>query len=316
MPLEPSWQLLGGDRPHQVARRLILATRPPFMSAAALPVLLGTAHGAAIAPGFDALAFVMALAATILVTAAANVLNDVYDDLSGTDPGNDARLHPFTGGSRFIQNGVMTRGQMARWGATLAGFAVLLGLLLTALEGGEILAFGALGLGLGLAYSMPPIQLAARGLGECAVAVAFGLLPVTGAAWLQTGQITWAAMLVSLPVACWVCNILLANEVPDAGADAAAGKRTLAVRLGPAGTRRLYLAVHALAALAAGGAAALGLLPPVAPLLPAALALAALPATRGLTTPQDTAALTSAIKFTMLAHGAGALWLAGCALAA
>jgi 1,4-dihydroxy-2-naphthoate octaprenyltransferase len=314
--IEPSWDSLGGDRPHQVAKRLLLATRPPFMSASALPVLLGTAYGAQHAIGFAGVEFLLAMAATLLVTAAANVLNDVYDDLSGTDPRNDSRLHPFTGGSRFIQNGVMSRHQMARWGATLAGASVVLGLLLTALAGIEILAFGAIGLGLALAYSMPPLQLACRGLGELAVGAAFGLLPVVGAYWLQTGQITWAAALISLPVACWVINILLANEIPDAQADGAAGKRTLAVRLGPAGTHAAYLAVHATAAGAAGIAALVGLLPVWTPLLPVAIAVAAPFATRGLTRVDDPQAMIGGIKFTMLAHNAGTLWLAGGALAA
>jgi 1,4-dihydroxy-2-naphthoate octaprenyltransferase len=205
---------------------------------------------------------------------------------------------------------------MARWGATLAGGSVVLGLLLTALAGVEILAFGAIGLGLALAYSMPPVQLASRGLGELAVGTAFGLLPVVGAFWLQTGQITWAAALISLPVACWVVNILLANEIPDAPADGAAGKRTLAVRLGPAGTHKVYLGVHAAGATVAGGAALLGLLPIWAALVPVAIALVAPVATRGLTRLDDPAAMTGGIKFTMLAHNVGTLWLAGCALLA
>jgi len=314
--IEPSWEAFGGDRPQQVAKRLLFATRPPFMSAAALPVLLGTAYGAQQALDFAGAAFLLALAATLLVTATANVLNDVYDDISGTDPRNDSRLHPFTGGSRFIQNGVMTRHQMARWGATLAGASIVLGLLLTALAGTEILAFGAIGLGLALAYSMPPLQLASRGLGELAVGIAFGLLPVIGAFWLQTGEISWPAVLIALPVACWVVNILLANELPDADADGAAGKRTLAVRLGPAGTHTAYLGVHAAGAVAASVAALVGLLPIWTPLVPVAIAVAAPFATRGLTRLDDPDAMTGGIKFTMLAHNLGTLWLAGCALAA
>jgi len=88
-------------------------------------------------------------------------------------------------------------------------------------------------------YSLPSVQLVARGVGEACIAVAFGLLPVCGAAWLQSGVIDWRA--------CWspsgrpvVTLILLINEVPDRKADAAAGKRTLVVRLGVAGARRLY----------------------------------------------------------------------------
>lgn len=311
---EPTQDLLGGDSPAQVARRLFWSTRPPFLTASALPVVFGTAYGASLAGAFDVLAFALALLATVLVGAAANVLNDVYDDVSGADPGNDDRLHPFTGGSRFIQNAVMTRGQMARWGAVLLVLAAIVGAVLIALKGAAILLFGLCGLGLALAYSMPPLSLNGRGLGEMTVATAFGVLPVSGAVWLQSGALGWPVLLLSLPVAAWVCAILVINEVPDAGADARAGKRTLVVRTGATGTRWIYLGLQAFAALAALAAAGLGLLSWAAPALPVAIAAAAVPASRGITAGARDPRLLGGVKFTLAAHALGTLWLSGCAL--
>lgn len=312
---EPSLETLGGTGAGRVAKRLLLATRPPFFTASVLPVLLGTAWGSRESGMFDVDVFLIALAAVVCAHGATNVLNDVYDDLSGADTGNNARLHPFTGGSRFIQNRVLTRAEMARWGALLAAVSVLMGFVLLLLKGAPVIVFGAIGLGLGVLYSMPPFQLSARGVGELAVGAGLGVLPVCGAAWLQSGTVTTGAVLLSLPVAAWVTNILLINEVPDAPADAGAGKRTLVVRLGPDRTRTLYLALHLAAALVVALLVLRGLLPVLAALLPVAMALAATVPARAIVDGGDRGGLLAGIKLTLGAHALGTLWLLGWVLA-
>jgi 1,4-dihydroxy-2-naphthoate octaprenyltransferase len=91
------------------------------------------------------------------------------------------------------------------------------------------------------------VQLAGRGLGEFCICVAFGLLPVCGAAWLQSALVDWPTVLVALPTGLWVTLILLINSVPDRKADGASGKRTMVVRLGNDGSRKLYQALHVVA---------------------------------------------------------------------
>src|SRR5512147_948418 len=134
-PLEPRYEDLAGDSPGRKARRLFLATRPKFLTASVLPVFVGTAWGAAVAGHFDLLVAVIALVATALVHAASNVINDVGDEITGTDRDNFERIYPYTGGSRFIQNRIMTAREMNRWAWTLFGAAAVLGLWLTLLEG-------------------------------------------------------------------------------------------------------------------------------------------------------------------------------------
>ncbi|MFQ5936671.1 MAG: prenyltransferase, partial [Acidiferrobacterales bacterium] len=274
--LEPSAAALRGDSPLRVAKRLFLSTRPKFFAASILPVLLGTAWGYKVGGQFDFAAFALALLAILCVHAGANVLNDVFDDLSGSDPANVDRIYPYTGGSRFIQNDVMSVSEMAHWGSALVGVGMVLGAILIALKGMTVLLFGLAGIALGTLYSMPPVQLSARGLGEATVAVAFGVLPVTGAAWLQSGVVDNAVLLVSMPISFWVANILLINEVPDIPADARAGKRTLAVRLAVRGTQVLYLCLHGVAVLAITLAVISGLLLPLSMALPALLLLVAI----------------------------------------
>ena len=116
----PSTQEFVGDSPAQVLKRLFNAMRPKFFPASVLPVLAGSAWGFMVAGRFDLFVFILALLATVCVHASANVLNDVGDDAGGTDRRNDDRIYPYTGGSRFIQTGIMTASGMARLGNSLS----------------------------------------------------------------------------------------------------------------------------------------------------------------------------------------------------
>jgi 1,4-dihydroxy-2-naphthoate octaprenyltransferase len=283
-----------------------------FLTASVLAVITGTSLGWHSAGRLDAAVALLALLIIALLHAAANVLNDVYDELNGADRLNTQRISPYTGGSRFIQNGVLTLEQMRRWGLLLLALATLLGLGLGIYRGAAIFGLGMAGIGLGILYSAPPVQLSARGLGELAVAAGFGILPVCGAAWLQTGRFEWPVLALSIPVSCWVANILLINEVPDARSDAAAGKRTLVVRLGIQGTSHLYLGLGFLAFACIGLTILTGSLSPWALLLPGLLLpIGLLNGRRIATAIHDTAALRPSIEKTLAIHTAGCLWLAG-----
>lgn len=289
-----------------LARRLFLATRPMFFPASAVPVAVGTAWGVAGGQAFAPGLFALALAGMFALHAGANVLNDVSDELNGCDRANDDRIGPFTGGSRFLQDDILSLPAMAVWGCSLLTLAALAGVGLIAAKGVTVLVLGVIGAALALAYSLRPVALASRGLGELAVAIAFGL-PVGACAWLQAGELSASATLAAVAVAAWTAAILVANEVPDRKADAWAGKRTLVVRLGLAATRRLYLGIHA------AGAAAVAALVPVAglpawALVPAfALLAAAADAARHLTERRDDQ--LRAIRATLALHLAGGVWL-------
>jgi 1,4-dihydroxy-2-naphthoate octaprenyltransferase len=314
-PKEPVPPAQPGDSsPLQMVSSYAMATRPMFLTASLLAVITGTSLGWHSAGRLDATAALLALLIIALLHAAANVLNDVYDELNGTDRLNTQRIYPYTGGSRFIQNGVLSLEQMRNWGLLLLSLATLLGFGLGAYRGTAVLWLGMTGIGLGVLYSAPPIQLAARGLGEIAVAAGFGLLPVCGAAWLQTGRFELPALLVSIPVSCWVANILLINEVPDADSDAAAGKRTLVVRLGIQGAAYLYTGLSLVAFGCVGFAVINGSLPPLALLLPGMLLPIGLLNGRRIRTSGHTPPdLKPAIEKTLAIHAAGCLWLACCA---
>lgn len=260
-PLEPRYEDLGGDSFGRKARRLFLATRPKFLTASVLPVLVGTAWGAQVAGHLELLVAVVALLATALVHAASNVINDVGDDTTGTDRANVEYIHPYTGGSRFIQNRIMTVQEMHRWGWTLIGTACLLGIGLALLKGPVVIALGLAGIFIAWAYSAPALQLSGKGIGEFFLMIAFGLLPAGGAAWLQSGIFDVAALLMAVPLGIWVMLILWINEVPDRKADAANGKRTLVVRLGLDGARLGYRLLHVAAFASVVALVAMGAMP-------------------------------------------------------
>ena len=307
---EPSTAALGGTSLGAQLKRGFLATRPKFFTASVLPVLVGTAWAGAAHHAFNGLWFTLALLGTVLAHAATNVYNDFGDDVIGTDAVNVLRIYPYTGGSRFIQNGVMTRAATLRFAYVLAIAALIAGCALAVLRGPGVVVLGIAGLALGYFYSKPGVQLAGRGAGELACAIGLGALPVAGAVWLQAGTVDPGAWLLAVIVSVWVGLILLINEVPDSAADASAGKRTLAVRLSIGGVRILYQFLT-LVALASGTVLVVERDLPrlwlVAALL---LAAAGLVAAHGISLdPARRAGLKRSIEMTLAIHALGCIAL-------
>lgn len=305
----------GGDSAAAVAKRLLHATRPKFFPASILPVLAGTAWGLASGGSFDFGVFLLALLATVFVHAGSNVLNDVGDDAIGTDARNDDRIYPYTGGSRFIQTGILSSRTMARLGTSLLAAAAAAGLVLLLLKGPAVLYFGLAGVLLGVLYSLGPWRLSSLGLGEAAVGIAFGVIPVCGAAWLQGSALDSQLLVFSLPISAWVAAILLINEVPDIRPDAASGKRTLPVRFGLGGTAVIYAGLHLAAVIAVTWLTVTGALPMLTPLVPLALlfltARSALAIRRGIA---ERDGMRRAVESTLAVHTLGSLWLCACVL--
>ncbi|MFZ5483883.1 MAG: prenyltransferase [Pseudomonadota bacterium] len=237
--------------------RYFLATRPAFLSITLVGVLLGLAVAGHDGVPFDLRSAGVTLMLALAAHAGVNVLNDYYDHRNGTDAMNVERLYPYTGGSRFIQNGVLTPGQTLAFGLGLFLVVILGGLWLLQRAGPGLFWIGLAGLLIGWAYSAPPLRLNSRGLGEVCVATGF-LLVVIGADHVLRGRFALAPVLIGLPYALLVTNILYINQFPDRRADRAAGKRHWVARLDPARAAHGYdliliLAMGWLAGLVVGG---------------------------------------------------------------
>lgn len=227
--------------------RYVLATRPAFLSITLVGCLLGFATAWRSGMGFDAVAAGVTLLLALLAHAGVNVLNDYYDHLNGTDASNTDRLFPYSGGSRFIQNGVLSPRQTLSYALLLFAVVVAGGLWLIARTGPELLWIGLVGLCLGWAYSAPPVKLNCRGLGELSVALGF-LLIVVGADYVQRGAVAALPWVAGLPYALLTTNILYISQFPDRQADLAAGKRHWVARLEPPQAALGYALILLLAA--------------------------------------------------------------------
>jgi 1,4-dihydroxy-2-naphthoate polyprenyltransferase len=211
----------------------MLAARIPTLPAAAVPVIVGTAVGASLS-SFKAGPFLGALLAALLIQIATNFANDYSDHARGADTPD--RLGP----TRATSAGLIAPEAMKRATILTFGMAAVIGLYLIWVGGWPILVIGVFSILFGLAYTGGPLPLAYNGLGDLAVFIFFGLIAVTGSAYLQTGQFNGIAMAAAVPVGLLVTSILVVNNLRDIETDARAGKRTLAVMLGETASRGQY----------------------------------------------------------------------------
>lgn len=251
---------------------VLRATRLPFLSATFIPVGIGIAI-AAVHGQFDLAAAVLTLVGAAAVHLGLNVANDVFDAQLGAD---DQNVNPtqYSGGSRVIQYGLVSRRQMAA--VSIAMYAICIGIgliLLMTRYSPALLVIGVLGILLSVSYTAPPLKLVYRGLGELTTAIGFGPLMLVGAYVVQTqGALRPEPFVASIPIALLIALILYVNEVPDRPADERAGKRTLPVRL----SRDAVINGYVLAAATAFAVIVLGVLAGMLP-IPALMALLPLP---------------------------------------
>ena len=211
----------------------VAGARPRTLGAGIIPVLVGTAA----AERFIAWRFGAALLVAIGLQVGVNYLNDYFDGIRGVD--TPERVGP----TRLVASGVASPAAVliaALAFIAVAGFAGLALALVT--QPVLILFVGALALIAAFAYSGGPRPYAGFGLGEVMVFVFFGLMATCGTAFVMAERVPAAAWWCGSALGFLAVAILVANNLRDISTDAAADKRTLAVRLGDRRTRTLYRA--------------------------------------------------------------------------
>lgn len=206
----------------------ILAIRPKTLPAALSPIIVGLAFALRVGQGSWAVA-IATLAVSLLLQITANLANDLGDFRRGADI---ARHGP----PRVTQLGLLSAGEMRRGIAVALSGATLLGGVLIARGGWPIALLGLASLLTALAYTGGPYPLAYHGLGEVAVALFFGGAGVLGTVYLQLGELPATSFVAAVAIGSLAVAILVVNNLRDLTGDAAAGKRTLAVRLGERAT--------------------------------------------------------------------------------
>jgi 1,4-dihydroxy-2-naphthoate octaprenyltransferase len=225
----------------------LAGARPRTLPAAVSPVLAGTA----VALYDDAAVWWKALLALLVALAlqvGVNYANDYSDGIRGTDAD---RVGPM----RLVGSGTASPRAVKR--AAFAAFAVAAaaGVVLAATTAWWLVAVGAVCVVAAWFYTGGSKPYGYLGLGEVMVFCFFGLVAVTGTAYVQTETWRLPALYAAVGIGALACAILVANNLRDIPTDRVAGKLTLAVRLGDDRTRALYVLLLALATVALVGAA-------------------------------------------------------------
>src|SRR5437762_3909364 len=218
----------------------IAGARPRTLPAAIVPVLVGTAcavrdtgdwnHGVVV---WRALA---ALIVSLAIQVGTNYANDYSDGVRGTDA---VRVGPV----RLVASGLASASAVKR--AAFASFAIAggAGLALAAAAGWWLIAVGAAAFLAGWFYTGGPQPYGYSGFGELFVFVFFGLVATVGSTYVQVEKITGLSIAAAIPVGLVATALLVTNNLRDIPTDRAAGKKTLAVRIGDRATRVLYVAI-------------------------------------------------------------------------
>jgi 1,4-dihydroxy-2-naphthoate octaprenyltransferase len=216
------------------------AVRPATLAASIAPVLVGTAisvHEGEPRLGAGLLALLVAVAMQIGV----NFANDYSDHKRGAD--SPRRVGPL----RAASSGIIEPAKVRRAAIASFGVAAAAGVLLSLTTDWRLLLVGVACLLAGWLYTGGPRPYGYLGLGEAFVFVFFGLVATLGTVYVETLRITQLSVLMACAMGCFATAILVLNNLRDLDTDVAAGKLTLATRIGRERTRVLLLVLVCIA---------------------------------------------------------------------
>lgn len=219
----------------------IVGARPRTLPAAIAPVLVATALAASDA---DIPMAALALLVSLSLQVGVNYANDYSDGIKGTD---DNRVGP----TRLVASGLASAKSVKQAAFLSFAIAAVVGSILALQSSLWLLAVGAAAIFAAWTYTGSKRPYGYLGLGEISVFIFFGVVATMGSYFVQTELITWQSFIVSLPMGALACAILAINNLRDRAQDELVGKRTLAVRLGDAGARKLFISLLVLAHVAA-----------------------------------------------------------------
>jgi 1,4-dihydroxy-2-naphthoate octaprenyltransferase len=219
------------------AKTLFLATRPWSFTMTFSSVTVGTLTAYLLKGTFNPLLYLLVLFGMLAFHAATNLINDFYDVKHGVDrigaPTTKYRPHP-------VAAGVEPPGTIRNWSAALYGLTLLTAAYLTFTSGPAVMVLVAAGVVGSFLYTADPVVLKAKGLGEITVFLMWGPLVPLGAYLVQTGSLSVAPIIVSLPIGLLVAEVILANNIRDIEYDGSVGMRTVPVIAGRSGGVTLY----------------------------------------------------------------------------
>lgn len=214
-------------------RNWVVGARLKTLPATLAPVAVGTA-AARSAGGTSWERTALTLVYALCFVIGTNFFNDYSDGIRGTDKGR-------VGPARLVGSERAAPRQVLRTGLVLYAGAALTGVVMAVAVSWWLLALTALCALGGWFYTGGSNPYGYRSLGEVSVFLFHGVIAVCATAYIQCGRVPLLALAASVPVGLLVCALLVTNNLRDIPTDAAAGKITLAVRIGDRRTRVLYL---------------------------------------------------------------------------
>lgn len=203
----------------------IMASRPKTLSAAAVPVMVGTAIAFSMGQ-MQVFTALVALLGAFSIQIGANFSNDLFDAQKGAD--TEERQGP----TRVVQAGLVSTQEMT-WAIIITfGVATLFGIYLVSVAGWPVILIGLASIASGVLYTGGPKPLGYMGLGDVFVFIFFGLVAVMGTTYVQTLSVPPLSFWASLPIGALATAILVVNNVRDREQDVKANKQTVVVRFG------------------------------------------------------------------------------------
>ncbi|MBN1827711.1 MAG: prenyltransferase [Deltaproteobacteria bacterium] len=231
-------------------RGWIRLSRPAFYTVGLAPFALGTVAAWRTSDSFDGRVCILGALVVILIMLATYQAGEYYDVV---EDGMRRHSNPFAGGSGVVKEGILSRKTALTTSVISLAAALALSLILQfGLERGSLTTtLTVAGAFFGFFYSAVPLRLVARGMGETAIGLCYGWLPVASAYYIQTGTVRPIVHILSLPIGLSIINVILVNEYPDYDDDRRSGKKNLLVRLGKSKGAILIAAVTGLLWLSA-----------------------------------------------------------------
>jgi 1,4-dihydroxy-2-naphthoate polyprenyltransferase len=220
--------------PVATPRQWLAGTRPRTLPAAVVPVLIGS--GVAIGyGGFSLWRGVLGLIVALALQVGVNYANDYSDGIRDTDA-----IGKRVGPLRLVGSGLAEPRHVKLAAFGCFGVAAVIGLVLAAVTSWWLIPVGACCVLGAWCYTGGPRPYGYMGLGEVAVFVFFGVVAVSGAAFIEMDRLSWLGLIASVPAGLLSCALLMVNNLRDIESDPLSGKRTLAVRIGDARSRMVY----------------------------------------------------------------------------
>jgi 1,4-dihydroxy-2-naphthoate octaprenyltransferase len=231
---------MSGRNVQATVKTWFVAARPHTLSAAVVPVLVGSAL-VFWRPGFSGSVCGWTLVASLLVQIGANFVDEY------SDHGTTASAHKYLAPHKVIARGLLTPGQVRTGAAVVFGAATLIGAGLVWRAGWPLLLLCMASLAVAYLYSGGPLPLGDYALGEPLVFVTMGPVMVMGTVYAQVSEWEVQALVYSLPVAALVTAILVANNLRDGEEDRRNGRKTVVTVFGEGAMRAGWLLLVGLA---------------------------------------------------------------------